>query len=309
VSPDVPVAADLPAPGGAPAPPAESGTSLWKDAMRRLRRNRLAIAGAVFLVLLVFSCFVLPWVAGLDEEHQDTTRHDQGPSAAHWFGTDSLGRDYLARVLVGGQISLLVGLAGTFVVVVVGTLWGAVAGYYGGKTDEVMMRFVDFMYGIPYMLLVVLFMLLLPDEVRGKNPVPLFAALGLVQWLSLSRIVRGQVMSLRGREYVQAARVMGAGDRRILFRHILPNCLGPIVVYATLTVPSMILLESFLSFLGLGVNLSWGILVADGVKIVNPIQSDWWLLAFPSAFLFTTLLSLNFLGDGLRDALDPRTRR
>ncbi len=288
--------------------PAERGTSLWADAFRRLKRNRFALGGAVFLVLLVLACFAAPWLADLDAEAQDPKAHNQPPSAEHWLGRDGLGRDYLARVLVGGQISLLIGLAGTVVVIVVGTIYGAVAGYYAGKVDEVMMRFVDFMYGIPYMLLVILFMLMLPDEWRG-NPIPLFAALGLVQWLTVARVVRGQVLTIREREYVLAARLMGAGDARIVFGHILPNVLGVIVVYATLTVPQVILLESFLSFLGLGTNLSWGKLVAEAVNVVNPIRSYAWLLLYPSLLLSLTLLSLNFLGDGLRDALDPRTRR
>jgi oligopeptide transport system permease protein len=294
---------------GRPPPTTEKGKSLWADAMRRLRRNRLAVAGAVFLGVLVLACFVAPWAFGLDPSEKDTARHNEGPSAEHWFGTDNLGRDYLARVLVGGRLSLLVGFVGTLVAVVVGSIYGAVAGYAGGKTDDVMMRFVDFMYGIPYMFLVVLLIMLFPPEVRGDNPIPVFAALGLVQWLTMARIVRGQVISLRQREYVQAAHVMGAGAGRIIFRHLLPNCVGPIVVYATLTVPAVILLESFLSYLGLGFKLSWGILVADGVNVVNPVKADWWLLTFPSAFLALTLLSLNFLGDGLRDALDPKTRR
>jgi oligopeptide transport system permease protein len=289
-------------------PRPEAGTSLWADAFRRLRRNRAALAGGVFLVLLALACWVAPAVFHLDEQTTHVEQHNLGPSADHWFGTDSLGRDYLARVLVAGQTSILVGLVATAVCVVIGTLFGAVAGYYGGKIDEVMMRFVDFVYAIPYMFLVILIMLTFSESERN-NPIPVFAALGLVQWLPMARIVRGQVLTLRHQEYVQAARVMGAGDWRIIVRHILPNCVGPIVVYATLTVPAVILLESFLSYLGLGVALSWGVLVAEGVKVVNPISSDWWLLTYPSVLLAVTLLSLNFLGDGLRDALDPRTRR
>ena len=286
----------------------QQGASLWSDAMRRLRRNRVALGGGIFLALLVFSCFVLPWALGLDSVSQDPSHYNQPPSGAHGFGTDNLGRDYLARVLVGGRTSLLVGLVGTLVCVVIGTLYGLVAGYYGGRIDDVMMRFVDFMYAIPYMFLVILIMLLFSDSARG-NPIPVFAALGLVQWLTMARIVRGKVLTLRNQEYILAARVTGASDARIILRHLLPNCVGPIVVYATLQVPSVILLESFLSYLGLGVELSWGVLVAEGVKVVNPIQSDWWLLTFPSLLLGLTLLSLNFLGDGLRDALDPKTRR
>jgi oligopeptide transport system permease protein len=299
-------AVDAPPPAVTPA--AEAGRSLWQDAWRRLRRNRLAVGSACFLVLLVLSCVFAPLIFGLDPEKQKPEIHNQAPSGEYPFGTDNLGRSYLARVLVGGRTSLSVGLVATLVVTVVGTLYGAIAGYFGGRLDDAMMRFVDFLYGIPYMFLVILFMLMLPEQLRG-NPIPLFAALGLVQWLTMARIVRGQVLSLRNREFVLAARVTGASSARIIGRHILPNCVGPIVVYATLTVPAVILLESFLSYLGLGVKLSWGVLVAEGVGVVNPIKIDWWLPAFPSLFLLTTLLSLNFLGDGLRDALDPKTRR
>jgi oligopeptide transport system permease protein len=296
-----------PSPGRAPVP-AAAGRSLWADAMRRLVRNRVAVLGAVFLALLVLVCGVLPLLLGLDAVAQDPTHYNEAPSAGHWFGRDNLGRDIAARVLVGGRMSLLVGLVGTIVCVVIGTIYGAIAGYYGGRLDDVMMRFVDFMYGIPYMFLVILLMLLMEDSARG-SPIPVFAALGAVNWLTMARIVRGQVLTLRNQEYVMAARVMGASDGRIIFRHILPNCMGPIVVYATLQVPAVILLEAFLSFLGLGLTLSWGVLLQEGVNVVNPIKSDWWLLAWPTVFLALTLLSLNFLGDGLRDALDPKTRR
>jgi oligopeptide transport system permease protein len=297
-----------PARDAAPPAPPEKGTSLWADALRRLRRNRFAVAGAVVLAILIVACVVLPVVLGLDPDWTDPAAHDSPPSWKQPFGTDALGRDYFARVLVGGQTSLLIGLVATLVSVVIGTLWGAVAGYYGGWVDEVLMRIVDFLYGIPYMFLVVLIMLLFDDSKRG-SPLPIFAALGAVQWLTMARIVRGQAIGLRHQEFVQAARVSGAGDARILLRHILPNCMGPIVVYATLTVPAVILLESFLSYLGLGVKLSWGVLVAEGVQVVNPLQADYGLLLWPSLFLAVTLLSLNFVGDGLRDALDPRTRR
>jgi len=268
------------------------------------------VAGGVFLVLLVFACFVLPlaFPSRFDPAAQDPKRYNEAPSLENPFGRDNLGRDYLSRVLVGGGTSLLVGLVGTIVCVAIGMFVGSVAGYFGGKVDDVLMRFVDFMYGIPYMFLVILIMLLFEDRQRGSW-VPVFAALGLVNWLTMARIVRGQVMTLRGQEYVLAARVTGASHARIILTHLLPNCLGPIIVYATLQVASVILLESFLSYLGLGLDLSWGVLVAEGVSIVNPVQSDWWLLLWPSLFLAFTLLSLNFLGDGLRDAFDPRTRR
>lgn len=297
----------VPAPAAA-RPAGAPGRSLLSDAMRRLRRNRLAMAGAVVLALLTLACFAVPPVFGLDQDTTRPERHDEAPSAEFPFGTDSLGRDFLARTLVGGQTSLLVGLVGAIVVILIGSVYGAVSGYFGGWVDEIMMRVVDFLYGIPYMFLVVLIMLQFGDDERGST-LPIFVALAAVQWLTMARIVRGQVLSIREREYVLAARVTGASHARILFRHVLPNCLGPIVVYGTLTVPAVILLESFLSYLGLGKDLSWGVLVAEGVKVVNPIQMDWWLLVFPSALLALTLLSLNFLGDGLRDAVDPKTRR
>ncbi len=300
----IPAAASLTSPAAA-----EDSRGPWKDAFRRLRRNRLAMSGAIFLVVLVVACFLVPPLFGLDPDAKNPSIYNQGPSTAHWFGTDNLGRDYFARVLVGGRASLQIGIVGTLVCVLIGTIYGAISGYAGGRVDDAMMRFVDFMYAIPYVFLVILILLTFEDTERGTNPLPLFAALGLVNWLTMARIVRGQVMTLRHQEYVLAARVTGASHTRILFRHLLPNCLGPIVVYATLQVASVILLEAFLSYLGLGLKLSWGILVAEGVSIVNPIQSDWWLLLWPSVFLALTLLSLNFLGDGLRDAVDPKTRR
>ena len=280
----------------------------WAEAWLRLRRDRAALVGAAILLAVGLACFGLPVWLGLDPVTTDPGLRHRPPAPGHWFGTDSLGRDLFARVLVGGRTSLLVGLAATAVSVWIGTIWGAIAGYYAGRVDELMMRVVDFLYGVPYMFLVILIMLLFSDTARG-DPLPVFVALGLVQWLTMARIVRGEVLALREREFVLAARLAGASDLRILMRHVLPNVLGPVIVYATLTVPSVIILESFLSFLGLGVALSWGELVAEAVSVVNPIRSYWWLLLCPSAFLAATLLSLNFLGDGLRDALDPRSGR
>jgi oligopeptide transport system permease protein len=277
----------------------------WRQAGRRLRRNRAALAGAALLLAIAGACFVLPLLIALDPMSTAPELRHAPPSAAHWLGTDALGRDLLARVLIGGRTSLAVGFAATLASVAIGVMWGGVAGLLGGAADEALMRIVDFLYGVPYMFLVVLVMLLFADTARGQA-LPVFVALGLVQWLTMARIVRGQVLALRRADFVLAARATGAGAARILFRHLLPNCLGPIVVYATLTVPSVIILESYLSFLGLGVELSWGQLVAEGIAVVNPIDSPWWLLAFPSGFLGATLLALNFLGDGLRDALDPR---
>jgi oligopeptide transport system permease protein len=281
----------------------ERGTSLWRDAWRRLLHNRMAVGSALVLLVIGILTLLAPLVPGLaDPDRQDLVLGASAPSLAHPFGTDLLGRDLLARVVHGGRVSILVGLVATLVSFLVGVTYGAMAGYFGGRADDLMMRFVDVLYSLPYMFLVILLMVYF-----SKSLWMLFAALGLVQWLTMARIVRGQVLSLREREFVLAARVAGAGDARILLRHLLPNALGPVVVYATLTVPAVILLESFLSFLGLGVALSWGELVAEGVSVVNPVRSYWWLLAFPSGFLAATLLALNFLGDGLRDALDPRS--
>jgi oligopeptide transport system permease protein len=280
----------------------------WTSAYRRLSRNRLAMTGAGIVVLVTLLCFVLPPLLGLDAASTSPAHAHLPPGAGHLLGTDALGRDYLSRVLVGGQTSLLIGFAATLASVVVGVLYGAVSGYYGGRIDEVMMRFVDFLYGVPYMFLVILIMLLFSETARG-NPLPVFLALGLVEWLTMARVVRGQVLTLRGREFVLAARLLGAGDLHVIFRHVLPNVAGVVTVYATLTVPAVIILESFLSFLGLGVKLSWGQLVAEAVGVVNPIHSYWWLLLSPSVLLAVTLLSLNFFGDGLRDAVDPKARR
>lgn len=285
-----------------------AGESLGAQAFRRLKRNRLAVVGMVTVTLMTLACFLLPTIFELDPLSTNPALRHQPPSAEHWFGTDALGRDYLARVLTGGQVSLAVGLVATLACVFVGVLYGAVAGYYGGRVDEVMMRLVDFLYGIPYMFLVILIMLLFSESARGE-PLPVFIALGLVQWLTMARVIRGQVLTLRNREFVLATRLLGAGDLRLIVRHILPNVLGVIMVYATLTVPTVIILESFLSFLGLGLKLSWGQLVAEAVGVVNPIQSYWWLLVFPSIALAMTLLSLNYVGDGLRDAVDPKARK
>lgn len=287
--------------------PAVGSRSPTRQALGRLSRNRLAVLGAALLLAIVAACFVLPPIFGLDPFSVDLGHQHRPPSLAHPFGTDNVGRDYLARVLVGGQTSLLVGLAATLASVTVGVFVGATAGYFGGRWDEVLMRLVDFLYGIPYMFLVILVMLMFSETARGEA-LPVFFALGLVQWLTMARVVRGQVLALRRREFVLAARLLGASDARVILLHILPNVAGIILVYATLTVPSVIILESFLSFLGLGVELSWGQLVAEAVLVLNPIRSFWWLLFWPSLLLALTLFSLNFLGDGLRDALDPKAR-
>ena len=291
---------------GAPAALASGrSASLWSDAWRRLRRNRAALAAGVFLAVMSALTFAAPWLPGLpDPTLQDLRLGAVPPSPGHWFGTDELGRDLLARVVSGGRISMLVGLVGTLVSLVIGITWGAVAGYAGGRTDDVMMRIVDILYALPYIFLVILLLVLF-----SKSLLMLFAALGLVQWLTMARIVRGQVLSLKHQTFVEAARALGANDAAIVFRHIVPNTLGPVIVYATLTVPAVILQEAFLSFLGLGVQppaASWGTLVASGSEVMALFP---WLVIFPGFALSLTLLCFNFLGDGLRDALDPQDRR
>ncbi len=279
--------------------------SLWGDAWRRLRRNRAAVAAGVFLIVMGALAFFAAWIPGLaDPAGQDLRLGATPPSAAHWFGTDELGRDTLSRVIHGGRISLLVGLVGTAVSLLIGVTWGAIAGYKGGAVDDFMMRIVDILYSLPYIFLVILLLVFF-----SRSLVMLFVALGLVQWLTMARIVRGQVLSLKRQTFVEAARALGASDGSIVFRHIVPNTLGPVIVYTTLTVPAVILQEAFLSFLGLGVqppDASWGTLVSDGARVLALFP---WLVIFPGAALSVTLLCFNFLGDGLRDALDPQSRR
>jgi oligopeptide transport system permease protein len=279
--------------------------SLWGDAWRRLRRNRAALAGAAFLAWVGITAAFAPWLPGMqDPTAQDLALGATPPSLAHWFGTDELGRDAFARVIYGGRISLLVGVVATLVSLLIGVTWGATAGYRGGRLDEFMMRIVDILYSLPYIFLVILLLVFF-----SRSLVMLFVALGLVQWLTMARIVRGQVLSLKQQTFVEAARALGADDARIIFRHIVPNTLGPVIVYTTLTVPAVILQEAFLSFLGLGVQppaASWGTLVSDGARLLAFFP---WLVIFPGIALSLTLLCFNFLGDGLRDALDPQDRR
>jgi len=242
-----------------------------------------------------------PWLA--DPTLQDLRLGAVPPSVAHWFGTDELGRDLLARVVYGGRIAMLVGLVATLVSLIIGVSYGAIAGYKGGRIDDAMMRFVDLLYSLPYIFLVILLLVFF-----SRSIVMLFVALGLVQWLTMARIVRGQVLSLKQQTFVEAARALGASDASIVFRHIVPNTLGPVIVYTTLTVPAIILQEAFLSFLGLGVqppDASWGTLVSEGARVLVLFP---WLVVFPGLALSLTLLCFNFLGDGLRDALDPNDR-
>jgi oligopeptide transport system permease protein len=297
-------AATAAAPATGPIP----GSSLWADAWKRLRKNRMAVASGIVLLFLAAACLAGPpliavtW--GHDAETQDLAAGPQPPSWKHPFGTDFYGRDLLVRVLAGGRVSLAVGFLAALVAATIGTVYGAVASYAGGLVDAVMMRAVDVLYALPYMFLVIILVTIL-----GKSLLLVFLALGAVGWLLTARVVRGQVMSLKEQDFVLAARSLGTPDRAIVFRHLLPNTLGPVIVTFTLTVPSMILQEAFLSFLGLGVQApraSLGALINDGAA---QMLVFWWTLVFPGSVMVVLLFALNFLGDGLRDALDPRMRQ
>ena len=280
---------------------AEEGASLWNDAWLRLKKNRAAVTGGVVLVVMVVLVLLTPWIAPYSYEAQNLDLGATPPSAAHWLGTDIFGRDLLTQILYGGQISLAVGFIATAVALVIGVTWGAVAGYVGGRVDELMMRFVDILYALPFMIFIILLMV-----VFGRNILLLFLAIGAVEWLTMARIMRTQVQSLRQQEFVEAAVSLGLAPAAIIFRHIIPNAIGPIIVYTTLTIPSVMLLEAFLSFLGLGIQppqTSWGLLISYGAETMEEYP---WLLIFPGAALTITLFSLNFLGDGLRDAPDVR---
>ena len=283
---------------------AEHGTSLWKDAWTRLKKNRLALFGLGVLISFIVIALLTPWIAPYSYEAQNLELGATPPSAAHWLGTDIFGRDMLTRIMYGGRVSLTVGFIATAVALVIGVLWGAIAGFIGGRVDAVMMRIVDIMYALPFMIFIILLMV-----VFGRNILLLFLAIGAVEWLTMARIVRGQVMSLRKQEFIEAAHSLGLSQWTIIRRHIIPNTLGPVIVYTTLTIPSVMLLEAFLSFLGLGIQppqSSWGLLINYGVETMEEYP---WLLIFPGITLSLTLFALNFLGDGLRDALDPRTSK
>jgi oligopeptide transport system permease protein len=289
---------------GVAGEPLEKGSSLWHDAWLRLRKNKLAVFGMWALGLIATACLLGPWLSPYGYEEQDLDLGASGPGARHWLGTDTLGRDLLVRLLFGGRVSIAVGLSATLVALTIGVVYGAVAGFFGGKRDAFMMRTVDIMYSLPFPIFVILLMVLF-----GRNIILLFVAIGAVEWLTMARIVRSQVMAVKKMEFIEAARSLGFGRRRIIFRHILPNILGPIIVYTTLTIPGVMLLEAFLSFLGLGVQppmSSWGVLIKDGAE---KMEEFWWLLVFPGTLFSLTLFSLNFLGDGLRDALDVRSSK
>ena len=283
---------------------AVKGRSLWDDSRRRLFANKAAVAGMIVLALLTVIAFIGPMVWPHSYEHQYQDRLGLAPTGEnmHWLGTDILGRDMVARVLIGLQISLSVGFIATFVSLVIGVAWGAIAGFAGGRVDQVMMRLVDVLYAIPF-----IFFVILVTVVFGRHIFLIFLAIGAVEWMTMARIVRGQTLALKQKEFVEAARAAGVKPLGIIVRHILPNLLGPVAVYVTLTMPVVILQESFLSFIGLGVNeplTSLGQLISTGQKeFAYP-----WLLFAPAAVMVITLFSLNFIGDGLRDAFDPKDR-
>ncbi|MEQ8953794.1 MAG: ABC transporter permease [Gammaproteobacteria bacterium] len=280
------------------------GVSLWEDAWVRLKKNKLAMFGLGFLVFIIVACVLAPLVMPYGYEQQDLRLGASAPSMTHWLGTDTFGRDLLTRILYGGRMSLMVGFIATAVALVVGVTYGAISGYAGGRVDALMMRLVDIIYALPFMIFVILLMV-----VFGRNLLLLFLAIGAVEWLVMARIVRGQVQSLRQQEFVEAAISLGLSPAAIIRRHIIPNALGPVIVYTTLTIPQVMLLEAFLSFLGLGIQppmSSWGLLISYGVESMEEYP---WLLIFPGFALTLTLFALNFLGDGLRDALDPRASK
>ncbi|HYH85545.1 MAG TPA: ABC transporter permease [Pyrinomonadaceae bacterium] len=301
---------------------AVAGTSLWKDAWKRLLKNKLAVFGMVVVVLIALAVIIGPAIIKATtgftydyippdntQSYPPFTAPDGSFSWTHPMGTDSAGRDMLARVLLGGRISLMVGIISTIVSLIIGITWGATAGYIGGKVDDVLMRIVDVLYAIPYMMIVIVLLAFFASQTPLGQLFLLFTALGAVSWLTMARIVRGQVISLKNQEFVLAARATGVTTPKIIFRHLVPNALGPVIVYATLTIPSVMLSEAFLSFLGLGVQAplaSWGSLANDGIQNIAIFP---WQLIFPGVTMALTLFSLNFLGDGLRDALDPQMRK
>ena len=276
-------------------------SSLWSDALRKLLKNRAAMFGVFILISLIILAILAPVISPYPYDYQNLELGASAPSSAYLLGTDTLGRDLLSRLLYGSRVSLMVGFVATAVALVIGVTWGIVSGYFGGKVDAVMMRIVDILYGLPFIIFIILLMV-----VFGRNIWLLFGAIGAVEWLTMARIIRGQVLSIKNQEYVLSAKAMGVSNFYMFIRHIFPNVLGPIAVYATLTIPQVMLLEAFLSFLGLGIQppmSSWGTLIRYGVE---SMEEYWWLLVFPGITFTITLFSLNFFGDGLRDALDPK---
>lgn len=307
----------------------EQGTSLWSDAWLRLKKNKMATGSLWILIVITLLCFVLPIFDIIkDPNSQNLENTFQKPNGTHLLGTDQVGRDLLARLLLGGQISILVGIVATTLSVIIGVGYGSIAGYIGGRTDSLMMRAVDILYGLPFLVIIILFSILISEHMekaseimitdwgwnktavlKFSNLVPLFIAISALGWLTMARMARAQVMNVKKQEYIEAAMSLGLSHWRILTRHIMPNILGSIIVYTTLTVPGFILTEASLSYLGLGVespNSSWGILLKEGA---NYMETQPQLLIIPSVIFSLTLFALNFLGDGLRDALDPKAAK
>ncbi len=298
--------------------------SPWREAWRRLRRNHLAVVCGALLIVILLACIVGPHMTGHDIETQKLDLGARPPSATHRLGTDPLGRDLLTRILVGGRVSLAVGLTATLVSLIIGVAYGATSGFLGGRTDAAMMRIVEILYALPFIIIVIILIVAL--EPVFKDPgmawlvrlfggegqvklVVLFMVIGAIEWLTMARVVRAQVMTLRQQDFVSAALALGVPKSRIVFRHLVPNCLGPVIVYSTLTIPAVMLLEAVLSFLGLGVQApfaSWGSLIQEGA---DNLETRPWMLLFPALIFSTTLFCLNFLGDGLRDALDPKAEK
>ena len=280
------------------------GRSLWDDAARRLRRNRAAMTGVAVLAVLIVLAVIGPSLAPYPYDQINKDDVWAPPlTHAHLLGADSLGRDLLARLLIGLRVSLAIGVVATAVALVIGVAWGATAGYLGGRVDELMMRLVDVLYSLPFLFFVILLMVTF-----GRSLVLMFVAIGAVEWLTMSRIVRGQTLALKQKEFIEAARAAGLSKTAIVARHIIPNLLGPVAVYVTLTIPAVILAESFLSFLGMGVQqplTSLGVLISNGAQDRDLAP---WLLIFPSIVMVAALMSFNFIGDGLRDAIDPKDR-
>ena len=279
------------------------GRSLWVDAIRRLFLNKAAVISLITLIIIATVSIFGPFFLQYDFSDTDWGSIYQPPSfkTGHYLGTDGNGRDLLVRILHGGRLSLSIGLIATFVSVFIGVIYGTIAGFFGGKVDMFMMRIVEILYAMPYLIFVIILMV-----VFGRNIYFLFIAIGAVEWLTMARIVRGQTISLKEKEFIETSKALGQSNSLIIIKHIIPNLAGPIIVYITLMVPSVIILESFLSFLGLGVQeplTSWGVLISEGSR---EMETAWWLLIFPGSFMVITLASLNFIGDGLRDAIDPK---
>ena len=283
--------------------------SAWRDMFQRLVRNRMALVSMIIIAALALSAILAPWIMPYGRDEPDFAHTREGPSAIHWFGTDKLGRDVFTRIIYGGQVSLGVAFIGSVTALAIGVFYGSLSGYGGGRIDDLMMRFVDLMYGFPTLLFIILLMLIIPPNASNALALTgLFIGLGIVSWLGVARLVRGQFLSLREKEFVEAAVALGTSPMRIIFRHILPSSLGPIVVWLMLAIPGLIMVEATLSFIGLGVKPptpSWGSMLAEGWRAM---RTSPWLAIAPAAAISLTMLVFNFFGDGLRDALDPTMR-